>query len=240
MSAATLPTPAPASPPRPRPYLVRAVELMRAMGPGEAFLLNGVSWEEYRWFDAQRDQFRPKAKLVYSDGRLEIVTVSYAHDRSSRRLYDFILAVAMELKVPLIPAGGFTLERDDLEEGLQADECFYIQNLEAVRFLEEIDLAVHPPPDLAIEVDRTNSSIPKEPIYERLGVPELWRLQQNALTFRVRQPDGTYLTQPTSRAFPLITSADAGRLLFALAALDSLAFIDNIRNWVHTLVSPQP
>jgi Uma2 family endonuclease len=238
MSAATLPTTA--APPKPRPYLLRAVELMKAMGPGEAFLLNGVSWEEFRWFDAQRDQFRPKAQLVYSDGRLEIVTVSYAHDRSSRRLYDFILAVAMELKVPFMPGGGFTLDRDDLEEGLQADECFYIQNLEAVRFLDVIDLAVHPPPDLAIEVDRTNSSIPKEPIYERLGVPELWRLEPNALTFRVRQPDGTYLTRPTSRTFPLISSAEAGRLLIALAALDSLAFIENIRNWVRTLVPSQP
>lgn len=240
MSAATLPTLAPAAPPKPRPYLLGAVELMRTMGAGEVFLLNGVSWQEYRWFDAQRDQFRPKAKLVYSDGRLEIVTVSYAHDRISRRLYDFILAVAMELKVPLMPGGGFTLERDDIEEGLQADECFYIQNIEAVRFLDEIDLAVHPPPDLAIEVDRRNSSIPKEPIYERLGVPELWRVEQNALTFRIRQPDGTYATAPNSRTFPLIASAEAGRLLVTHAALDSLAFIDNIRNWVRTLVPQQP
>ena len=33
-----------------------------------------------------------------------------------------------------------------------------IQNIEAVRFLEDIDLSVHPPPDLAIEVDRAGLS----------------------------------------------------------------------------------
>jgi Uma2 family endonuclease len=240
MSTAVLPTPATTASPKPRPYLVAAVEMMKVMGPGEAFLLNDVSWEEYRWFDAQRDQYRHTAKLVYSAGRLEIVTVSFVHDRSSRRLYDFILAVAMELKVPLIPGGGFTLDREDLEDGLQADECFYIQNIEVVRYLEEIDLAIHPPPDLAIEVDRTNSSIPKEPIYRRIGVPEVWRFEGGTLTFRIRQTDGSYLTQPNSRAFPPVTSAEASRLLISLAGLDSLSFIENIRNWVRTLVPQQP
>lgn len=37
--------------------------------------------------------------------------------------------------------------------------CYYIQNEQAVRGKAEIDLTTDPPPDLAIEVDNTSSSI---------------------------------------------------------------------------------
>ena len=238
MSAGTLPTPVQVSPPSPRGSLLAAVELMKTLGRGESVLIAPVSWGEYLWFDAQRDYLRPNVKLVYADGRLEFMATSFAHDRHSRRVHDVVKVVAEELGVVLIAGGGMTLNRDDLESGLQADECFYIQSVEAVRFLDEIDLATHPPPDLAVEVDRTNSSIPKEPIYRRLGVPELWRVEANAVTFRVRQSDGTYADQPNSRAFPLVSSADLTRLVFAHTGLDDITFIRNVRNWVRTLVPP--
>ena len=241
MSTAVLPTPIPAAPPiGPRPTLTAAVELMKALEPGEAFLLNDLTWEDYRWIDAQRDRFRPRVQLIYSGGRLEIVSVSFAHDRRSRRLVSVVMVLGEELILSVIPGGGFTLDREDLANGVQADECFYIQNAEAVRFVDDIDLAVHPPPDLVVEVDRTNSSIPKEPIYRRMGVPELWRVEGTAVVFRVSQPDGSYATAPTSRAFPLLTAADLTRLLFAHTALDEIAFIRNFRNWVRTLAPPQP
>jgi Uma2 family endonuclease len=239
MSAATLPTPV-RPPAVPRPSVVAAVEVMKVLGAGEGFLLNDVSWEDYRWFDAQRDQFRPKVKLVYSDGRLEIVSTSFAHDRNSRRLYGVVMVLGEELNLVVFAGGGFTLDREDLANGVQADECFYIQNAEAVRFVDDIDLTVHPPPDLVVEVDRTSSSIPKEPIYRRMGVPELWRLEEAAVVFRVLQSDGSYATAPTSRAFPLLTATDLTRMLFTHTALDAIAFTRNFRNWVRTLLPQQP
>lgn len=236
MSTAVLPTPAP---PRPRPSLVAMVELMKVLDRGQSASLDGVSWAEYLWFDRRRDEVRPKAKLTYADGRLEFMTTSFLHDRFSRRLGMCVSVFAEEFGVPVIAGGGTTFRREDLENGLEPDECFYIQSLEAVRFLEDIDLSVHPPPDLAIEVDRTNSSIPKEPICVRLGVPELWRFDDTAVTFRVRQPDGTYQTQAASRSFPAVNSADLSRLVFGHTGLDDVVFIRNVRNWARTLIPQQ-
>ena len=52
----------------------------------------------------------------------------------------------------------------------------------AVRGLKRIDLRRDPPPDLVIEVDVTHSSVPRMPIYAALGVPEVWRLAEGAVS----------------------------------------------------------
>ena len=61
------------------------------------------------------------------------------------------------------------------QKGLEADHCYWIAHQAAVRGKGEINLLIDPPPDLALEVDVTRSSIPKLPIYRALGVPEVWR-----------------------------------------------------------------
>ena len=43
-----------------------------------------------------------------------------------------------------------------------------------MRGKKELDLAVDPPPDLAIEVDISRSSLNKLSIYADIGVPEVW------------------------------------------------------------------
>jgi Uma2 family endonuclease len=45
----------------------------------------------------------------------------------------------------------------------------------------DIDLDQDPPPDLILEIDYTSKSLDRMPIYARLGVPELWRYDENAL-----------------------------------------------------------
>ncbi len=239
MTTATLPTPAAAAPPAPRPSLVAAVEWMRAMGPGESALFHGYSWDEYEWFDRQRDDLRPGIRLAYDRGVLEVMTVSYAHDRASEKLRDIALELAFALNVSFEPTGRTTYRRRDLDRGLEPDECFYFQNAPAIRGLAEIDLSVHPPPDLAIEVDHTRSSLPKQPVYAALGVPELWRFDGTAVAFLVLQPRGVYHPQETSRAFPVLTATEVTRLLLAHVA-DYNAFTRTVRAWAAALVPPQP
>jgi hypothetical protein len=64
-----------------------------------------------------------------------------------------------------------TFRREDLDRGLEPDNCYYIQHEAAVRERDEIDLTIEPPPDLAVEVDITASSIDRLSIYMALGVP---------------------------------------------------------------------
>ena len=64
----------------------------------------------------------------------------------------------------------------------------------------DLDFAHDPPPDLAIEVDNTNSSLNRMAIYGALGVPEVWRFDGEGLQVWLRQPDGTYQLSTTSSA----------------------------------------
>ena len=85
-----------------------------------------------------------------------------------------------------------------------------------IRDKDEIDLAVDPPPDLAIEVDDSNDSRDKLPIYAALRVPEVLRddAGTGSLWFGRLQVDGTYTPIPRSHRLPLLTPE---RVLHALA-----------------------
>ena len=78
------------------------------------------------------------------------------------------------------------------QKGLEPDECFWIAHAAQIAGVRRLDLRIHPPPDLAIEVDVTNSSLDRMGIYAALGVPEVWRLDDGALTFQVLNADGSY------------------------------------------------
>ena len=62
--------------------------------------------------------------------------------------------------------------------GLEPDDCFYIQNNVAMRGIRKLNMAIDPPPDLAIKVDVTSKT--KFDVYRVLGVPELWLSKQRA------------------------------------------------------------
>ena len=58
-----------------------------------------------------------------------------------------------------------------MSQGIEPDNCFYIQNEAAIRGKNRLDLTIDPPPDLALEIDVTSRTHPN--IYEALRVPEL-------------------------------------------------------------------
>lgn len=72
----------------------------------------------------------------------------------------------------------------------------------------DVDLRTDPPPDLAIEIDVTNSSLDRMGIYRSLRVPEVWRLEGDMLTFNVLRPNRRYAVQTHSLAFPQVTPAN--------------------------------
>jgi Putative restriction endonuclease len=66
---------------------------------------------------------------------------------------------------------------------------------------KRLDLTIDPPPDLAIEIDLTSPN--QLSAYEALGVPEIWRYQQNKLAIFILV-DGHYLESDTSSLFPTL------------------------------------
>src|SRR5262249_21121601 len=92
---------------------------------------------------------------------------------------------------------------------------------------------VDPPPDLALEVDVTHSSMDRLAIYAALQVPEVWRLDGDVLTFHVLNDQGVYESAATSRSFPQATPADLlGFLQLGRQAGDENVVIRQFRDWV--------
>jgi Uma2 family endonuclease len=71
-----------------------------------------------------------------------------------------------------------------------------------MRDRDEVDLTIDPPPDLAIEVDISRSSLSKLPIYQALEVPEIWRWRFDALEVLRLDAGGEYQSQSDSSELP--------------------------------------
>lgn len=172
--------------------------------PERRLALAGVSWATYaRLCD---EVVHGPTKITYDQGRMEIVVVSNRHEWVKTILGRVVEAYADAVGVGAEGFGGMTLRREDLERGLEPDECYYVAHAAAtVGWGAEdhpLDLTVDPPPDLAIEVDISPPDVAKPPIYAALGVPEIWRYDGHAVAFLVRTPDGRYVVADRSLAFP--------------------------------------
>ncbi len=173
--------------------------------------LEGIRWATYENIldDVGSDR---QWRIAYDGGRLEISMPKFEHEVPNRFLASLIEAIADELQLEILNAGSLRLDREDLAKAIEPDTCFYVQNEFAVRHLRTISLPENPPPDLAIESDYTNSSINKLALYAALGVPELWRIQNNAIAVYVLQ-NGKFSRSDTSFIFPLFPIAEFSVLL---------------------------
>jgi len=176
---------------------------------------------------------RPGVRLTYDRGELEIMSPTLQHDDDSRFLCILVFALAEELSLPLKPGGSTTLRRRLKKRGIEADECFWIANAPRIAGRRRLDLRTDPPPDLAIEVDVTHGSLDRLSIYARLGVPEVWRVDGDVLTFHVLDTDRTYRDATISRSFPLLTPAALlGFLQQSRTSDDDTVVIRGFREWV--------
>ncbi|HMF15711.1 MAG TPA: Uma2 family endonuclease [Gemmataceae bacterium] len=200
--------------------------------PGGCLRLSGVDWRMYsRLLRAFAE--RPGIRLTYDRGELEIMSPLLEHDDSGRFLGVLVFVLTEELDMPLKHGGSTTLRRRLKRRGIEADECFWIANARRMSGKRRLDLRTDPPPDLAIEVDVTNSSLDRLGIYGAIKVPEVWRLTGKSLTFYILGPDGSYVISPISRAFPFVKPADLlGFLLQARKAGDEMVVVRKFRVWV--------
>ncbi len=125
-----------------------------------------------------------------------------------------------------------TLGREDLERGLEPDECFYITHEPEVRGKEQLDLTTDPPPDLAVEIDVTHSPRNRLTIYAALGVKEVWRFHDETLTAQSLDDAGEYQASETSHHFPGLQITDVMSFLNRRHERDENTLIREFREWV--------
>ncbi|MEE3719671.1 Uma2 family endonuclease [Tumidithrix elongata RA019] len=196
----------------------------------QTIVLQPVSWQTYRSLLTELGNNR--ASLIsYDRGVLEIVMPSGLHEFFSRLLEAILRVLVEEYNYSLRGYGSMTLDREDLEVGAEPDSCFYIQSFSKLRGVE-IDLAIDPPPDLAIEIDLSSGSSRKFSIYARLGVGELWRYTRSRGVTIYQLQNGKYLECESSPTFPPISSLVLTEWLQQADILDDIASIRNVRSWV--------
>lgn len=198
--------------------------------PRSSVLLSSVSWSTYQAL-VHDLEFEPGKRLIYDSGTLEIMVPLPPHEGYKELLGRVVEVTTEESVTEIRSLGSTTWSREDLAKGLEADKWYYIQNEAAVRGKDEIDLTVDPPPDLAIEIDITSSSLNRLAIYQALGVPEVWRYNGEEL-FIYWLIEGEYQSQARSAALPLLSKTDILRFLQVSQTMGETSWVREFRQWV--------
>jgi len=195
----------------------------------ERILLHEISWKAY---EALLESWAERpVRTTYDHGTLEIMSPLLIHERIQIITEQLIDAYTEELNIPRMSGGGTTFKQEAHKRGLDPDACYWIQHERVMRGKDDFDPDTDPPPDLAIEVDITHSSLDRMSIYATLGVPEVWRFDEHGLTINLLQGGG-YVVSERSVALPGLPPAEVIRFLEMRAELDEVSLIRSFREWV--------
>ncbi len=169
-------------------------------------ILNNITWETFNQILKEMGNERV-IRVAYDQGIVEIMTPFGQHEYSNRFIDNLILVIALELNLNIKTMGSLTLKKEMLKKGVEPDSCYYLNNEPLVRHKQDIRLDIDPPPDLVLEIDMSNSSLNKLPIYAALGVPEIWRYDGNKLIVFILD-NQNYIQSDHSLTFPWLKIAD--------------------------------
>lgn len=207
--------------------------------PAENYIiLHPISWKTFRCMSEELNENSTK-RLVYDRGYLQIMSPLMEHENNNWFIARIIFIMAEEWNLNIKSVGSVTLKRDDIQKGIEPDACFYLQNEPEVRNKQNIDLNQGDiPPDLAIEIDITNSSIDKLPIYAALGVGEIWRYNGKVLQFYgLNRETKNYDEITQSLAFPLLDMTMIPQWLEQRLIIGETATLKQVRQWTREVRS---
>jgi Uma2 family endonuclease len=196
--------------------------------PGQRLLLHDVTWDEFETIVQELGDHR-SSRLAYESGTLEVVVPLPEHEDDKEIISDLIKVLLEALDIEFRSLGSTTFKRNQAQ-GLEPDQCFYIQNELAIRGKKRINLAIDPPPDLAIEIDVTSRTHPG--IYAKLNVPELWQFDRGVLKINVLQGNSyvSVLESPTFPGLPLTVMLP--KYLADSKVLGRNAVVKVFRRWI--------
>ncbi len=190
-----------------------ALERLKASATAEKHIYYGVSWETYlQLLEELGDD--GNARLTFNRGVLEIMSPKRLHEQVTRLVDMVVTLLAFELGLDVDNSGAMTLRVESAQRGGEPDSCFYVANERAVRGVADIDLQVHPPPDIVLEVDITSPSLDKFGLYLAARVPEVWRYDGARVTFHALSGE-QYEEAAQSLCFPHLTPEMLGRYIDA-------------------------
>jgi Uma2 family endonuclease len=199
------------------------------VNPGQQMLLKDISWQQLENILAEMGE-RRAARISYSDGWLEIMVPLPEHEKDKEIFGELVRILLDKLEIDFEPFGSTTLKNERMRQAVEPDTSFYIQNQAAVIGENRIDLNIDPPPDLAIEIDITSRT--RFENYQILGVPELWRYQQQGLEIFLLE-SGKYIKSQSSPNFPNIPIIElVNEYVQQCLSIGRSQAMRNFRSWI--------
>jgi Uma2 family endonuclease len=168
------------------------------LSPGGEVILRHQTWKDYEQLLGSR-QDKAAIKIRYDAQTQEIRLMSplAGHGKRIDTLSDLVKLLLRHQGRDWESFHPITLKQFK-QAGLEPDACFYLQNRAVILGKERIDLAIDPPPDLAIEVDLTCAT--KAEDYLPLAVSELWIYRRRELLIYLFEGQA-YQESKTSQVF---------------------------------------
>jgi Uma2 family endonuclease len=180
----------------------------------QVVVMRGVSWSVYQTLLDARGE-RPRPRLAYLDGELEIMTTSRRHEIGKTMLARLLEAYVEARNFKLNGIGNAMFQKELEEAGLEPDECYCTGPMREF-------------PDLAIEIVQTSGGIDKLEIYRRLGVGEVWFWIDGAIWVYVVVA-GKFREAERSRAFPDLDLHELARIVLTTDDSDQMEAVRDYR-----------
>src|SRR5271166_5743373 len=161
-------------------------------------LVPNASWTLYESFVMKLPERSP-IRTAFDGRDMEIMVKGGVHDHFAELLGLFVMAVAGQLGIRIKPQGETTWIRPEIERGIEADNCYYLDPAKIAAALTAIgrglnDIKDYPNPDLAIEVDISTPEADRAGIYAAMKVAEFWSFDGQTLTIQRLDANGRYQT----------------------------------------------
>jgi len=205
-------------------------ELVSQLPADTVITFRGVSWEEYEEL-LERVGEAGGLRISYDTGTLTVMTTSSEHEKYARFFEGIMTVIRLRRRTNILSFGSATMRKRIKAKGSEPDACFYVQTAAALGNRMQIDFAVDPPPDIAVEIDIHHDSLSKFSIYAGLEVPEIWRYDGERLSIFHLQEDH-YIAQDASRALPVLTGRVLTDFLTRLRAEGDSAAILAFDEWL--------
>jgi Uma2 family endonuclease len=204
----------------------------------QRFVLDSVPWKSYEAIMRALDG--RSIRITYDRGRLELMTTSSEHEFKKSLVARLIQMLTFVLHIAIRTGGSQTFRGKLIKQGLEPDDCFWIQSEARVRRMKEWDIATDPLPDLAIESEVSRRTVNRMGIYAALRVPEVWRLQRNGvLPVHHLRDNGEYEVKDHSRAFPFLPMGEIRRFVDKAGTTDETSLMHEFHDWVRDTLAPK-
>ncbi|HEY0459282.1 MAG TPA: Uma2 family endonuclease [Pyrinomonadaceae bacterium] len=207
---------------------------VKALPNNSVTRIYGVSWEDYEDLVNKMEQF-PAHRIWFDGGKLSIMSPKPNHEKPKTFFTRIGQILSDELSLDIEDLGSTTYKSELKKKGAEPDVCFYVANAEFIIGLDNFDTAIAPPPDVVIEIDTTNDSWDKFPIYASFGVTEIWRYDSAEVKF-YQLVGEKYKEIENSLSFPVLPAPILTEFVLRTKNEGQTHILRDFRNWLKSRI----